>query len=107
MSWENVSVSPRKLKKYIIESEKPEIIQTDEIPPNDFSAEAVAKSLLHVSPISVVVFIFCTNFWIKSFFLFPCDLQMLTLFYLSRFKNTNFGVKQKPKKAQTKKKNYF
>jgi len=80
MSWENVSVSPRKLKKYIIESEKPEIIQTDEIPPNDFSAEAVAKSLLHVSPISVVVFIFCTNFWIKSFFLFPCDLKKKTIF---------------------------
>ncbi|XP_066926119.1 run domain Beclin-1-interacting and cysteine-rich domain-containing protein-like [Clytia hemisphaerica] len=47
MSWENVSVSPRRLKREISESEKPEIIQSEEIPPNDFSAEAVAKSLLH------------------------------------------------------------
>ena len=49
MSWEDVSVSPRKLRRDLNESEKLEIIKSDEIPPNDYSAEAVAKSLLHVS----------------------------------------------------------
>ena len=51
MSWEDVSVSPRKLRRDLNESEKLEIIQSDEIPPNDYSAEAVAKSLLHVSSV--------------------------------------------------------
>lgn len=67
MSWENVSVSPRKLKRdlnnlnnldntTVNDNEKLEIIQNDEIPPNDYSAEAVAKSLLLVS-VQVIPFI--------------------------------------------------
>ena len=56
LSWENVSLTPRKLKKEL-DIEKPEIIKDEEIPPNDFTAEAVAKSLLQV----FILYIFACN----------------------------------------------
>lgn len=63
MSWEDVSVLPRKIRRDLNESEKLEIIQSNEIPPNDYSAEAVAKSLLHVGSF----YVFTKSLFLRRF----------------------------------------
>lgn len=69
MSWENVSITPRRLKKEL-DFEKPEIIRDEEIPPNDYSAEAVAKSLLQVSSFLLLSKLSCTETsWLSHQFL--------------------------------------
>ena len=60
-SWENVSLlanksrSPNVVKKN--DPDKEEVIQDEEIPPGDYSAEAVAKCLLKVGFYSLVVLV--------------------------------------------------
>ena len=92
MSWEDVSVSPRKLRRDLNESEKLEIIKSDEIPPNDYSAEAVAKSLLHVSSqnrVFTMSFIYSVSVPIyrifsSSNFLY-IELSLYRTFFISNF----------------------